>query len=84
MSKIILTDDGTLDTVLMTEGDTMGKKRDRRIPPCAAAMGCLCAGHAYGDPVDSPCDTEEVHLYADSRWGQAGRRTAGGRCGPRR
>jgi hypothetical protein len=29
------------------------------IPPCAAAMGCLCAGHARGDPADAPCNTDE-------------------------
>lgn len=30
------------------------------VPPCAAAMGCLCAGHARGNPADAPCDTTEV------------------------
>lgn len=30
------------------------------IPPCAAAMGCLCAGHARGNAADAPCDTSEV------------------------
>jgi hypothetical protein len=30
-----------------------------KIPPCAAAMGCLCAGHARGNSPQSPCDTSE-------------------------
>lgn len=30
------------------------------VPSCAAAMGCLCAGHARGDAADAPCDTTEV------------------------
>jgi len=30
------------------------------IPPCAAAMGCLCAGHARGNPADAACDTREA------------------------
>lgn len=30
------------------------------IPPCAASMGCLCAGHARGNAADAPCDTSEV------------------------
>lgn len=29
-------------------------------PPCAASMGCLCAGHARGNPATAPCDTSEV------------------------
>lgn len=29
-------------------------------PPCAAAMGCLCAGHARGNPASAACDTSEV------------------------
>lgn len=29
------------------------------IPPCAAAMGCLCAGHARGDPASAECNTDE-------------------------
>jgi hypothetical protein len=29
-------------------------------PSCAAAMGCLCAGHARGNPADAPCDTSET------------------------
>lgn len=28
-------------------------------PPCAASMGCLCAGHARGNPASAPCDTSE-------------------------
>lgn len=30
-----------------------------KIPPCAASMGCLCAGHARGASADVPCDTRE-------------------------
>lgn len=29
------------------------------IPPCAASMGCLCAGHARGNSATAPCDTRE-------------------------
>lgn len=29
------------------------------IPRCAASMGCLCAGHARGNPASAPCDTSE-------------------------
>lgn len=29
------------------------------IPPCAASMGCLCAGHARGNAVSEVCDTSE-------------------------
>lgn len=29
------------------------------IPLCALAMGCLCAGHARGNPASDPCDTRE-------------------------
>lgn len=29
------------------------------IPACAASMGCLCAGHACGNPASDPCDTSE-------------------------
>lgn len=30
------------------------------IPLCAASMGCLCAGHARGNPASAPCDTTEI------------------------
>jgi hypothetical protein len=30
-----------------------------KVPPCAASMGCLCAGHARGDDADAPCNTSE-------------------------
>ena len=33
--------------------------RDEIPPPCASAMGCLCAGHARGNPYYEPCDTRE-------------------------
>lgn len=29
------------------------------VPPCLASMGCLCAGHARGNPASAPCDTSE-------------------------
>lgn len=29
------------------------------LPSCALSMGCLCAGHARGNPVCDPCDTSE-------------------------
>lgn len=32
---------------------------DAEIPPCAEAMGCLCAGHARGNAARVPCDTTE-------------------------
>jgi hypothetical protein len=28
-------------------------------PPCAQAMGCLCAAHAKGRASEGPCDTNE-------------------------
>lgn len=31
-----------------------------QIPVCAASMGCLCAGHARGNPTTDACDTHEV------------------------
>ena len=31
----------------------------KNIPPCAASMGCLCAGHAKGNAATEPCDTSE-------------------------
>jgi len=30
------------------------------LPPCARYMGCLCAGHARGNPADEACDTDET------------------------
>ena len=38
---------------------TKKKKDQEKIPPCAASMGCLCAGHARGDDADAACDTRE-------------------------
>lgn len=32
----------------------------KQLPPCASAMGCLCAGHASGLSARKPCDTREV------------------------
>ena len=32
---------------------------EEKIPPCAATMGCLCAGHARGNDPDAACDTSE-------------------------
>lgn len=34
------------------------------IPPCAAMMGCLCAGHASGLSADEACDTSEERARA--------------------
>lgn len=34
-------------------------RKAKAIPPCAAAMGCLCAGHARGNSADAACDTTE-------------------------
>jgi|SRR6185312_2557275 len=34
-------------------------QQPERVPPCAASMGCLCAGHARGNDADAPCDTQE-------------------------
>lgn len=33
---------------------------DEAVPPCAASMGCLCAGHARGDDANAACDMREV------------------------
>jgi hypothetical protein len=33
--------------------------REIRRAPCLQFMGCLCAGHARGNPSDQPCDTRE-------------------------
>ena len=33
------------------------------VPPCAASMGCLCAGHAHGNPATAPCDTSDELLF---------------------
>jgi hypothetical protein len=35
-------------------------KKAWNIPPCAEAMGCLCAGHARGNAADAPCDMSET------------------------
>jgi len=32
----------------------------RALPQCAIAMGCLCAGHAQGNPASAACDTNET------------------------
>lgn len=29
------------------------------LPPCARAMGCLCAAHAKGRPASGECDARE-------------------------
>lgn len=36
-------------------------------PRCARSMGCLCAGHARGNPGSEPCDTSEVKIDL-GRW----------------
>jgi hypothetical protein len=33
---------------------------EKALPPCAASMGCLCAGHARGNPASARCDTSET------------------------
>lgn len=35
------------------------KSRASDVPRCAASMGCLCAGHARGNPASAVCDTSE-------------------------
>jgi hypothetical protein len=30
------------------------------MPPCLRSMGCLCAGHARGNPANAACDTSET------------------------
>lgn len=37
------------------------------LPLCFVAMGCLCAGHARGNPVDAACDTSEKPTRRRSR-----------------
>jgi len=39
--------------------DRIDAKPRTETPPCAAFMGCLCAGHARGNPACDPCDTSE-------------------------
>lgn len=47
---------------------------DNYIPPCAASMGCLCAGHARGNPASDACDTSEVEAEVpDMNLAQAAR-----------
>jgi len=43
-----------------TGGGPCPRHGGEKAPPCVAAMGCLCAGHARGNPADAPCDTREV------------------------
>jgi len=52
-----------------TEHLTIGEAGERwtcapdapeRKPLCLREMGCLCAGHARGNPADAPCDTSET------------------------
>lgn len=43
------------------------EQRAKPLPPCAVAMGCLCAGHARGDRADAPCDTSEIARKAAIR-----------------
>jgi hypothetical protein len=38
---------------------TLDRFAREEVPPCAAAMGCLCAGHARGADASEPCDTTE-------------------------
>ena len=34
-------------------------EEEENAPLCAQTMGCLCAGHARGNPASAPCDTDE-------------------------
>lgn len=55
---------------LVTSGRTSGTRyclsveealvEEEVIPSCAASMGCLCAGHARGNPATDACDTREL------------------------
>lgn len=36
------------------------------LPQCAIVMGCLCAGHARGNPASAACDTNEHGEEPDS------------------
>lgn len=33
---------------------------EEELPQCAVAMGCLCAGHARGNPASAECNTNET------------------------
>ena len=39
--------------------DEYDEAEDEDLPLCVQSMRCYCAGHARGNPVDSPCDTSE-------------------------
>lgn len=43
----------------LTESERIANGLAEGVPPCAAAMGCLCAGHARGNPASAACDTSE-------------------------
>lgn len=36
------------------------KRKAKAIPPCAAAMGCLCWAHANGAKVAAPCNATQT------------------------
>jgi hypothetical protein len=46
--------------------------RASALPACAASMGCLCAGHARGNPASDACDTTETPPSRE-RWTRQGR-----------
>lgn len=45
---------------LAAAGEIVDNALARETPPCAASMGCLCAGHARGNPASTLCDTSET------------------------
>lgn len=51
--------------------DMQASLRDSALPACAASMGCLCAGHARGNPASAACDTTETPPR-DERWTRQG------------
>lgn len=38
----------------------IAEQNQEQISACVASMGCLCAGHARGDPATDACDTREL------------------------
>jgi hypothetical protein len=40
-------------------GTPEARCNDHVVPPCAAAMGCLCAHHARGYPASEACNADE-------------------------
>lgn len=42
-----------------SESERIAAGAAQGVPPCLASMGCLCAGHARGNPASVACDTSE-------------------------